>query len=243
MSLDNVRAALQLLSGAGEVTRAKALDAANSLLSAPAQLPGARGTTERAGQLAGQVSTLADELVAAAAANQENIRALVRHEIEGQLQKVGLASSGELQSARAEIDRLKSEVSNLRRGLAKSGPGPSDEAPVARKRPTRKAIADRSASNPSSPSAPKAAGEASGTPAAGPGAKKVPAKKVVKKVPAKAPAATSAQSPGAAAKAASPGAPAKKAPVKKAVKKALGGPTKKSTGGTTTPVTGVESTS
>ncbi|MDF8264200.1 hypothetical protein [Luteipulveratus flavus] len=148
MSLNNVRTALQILSGAGEVTRAKAMEAADALLSVPQQLPGARSTSGRAGQLAGQVATLADELVAAAAANQDNIRALIRSELDTRLQRVGLVPSTELADARAEIERLERQVETLRRELAGRASGPAEAAatpPVARRRPPRTAIAKKSA--------------------------------------------------------------------------------------------------
>ena len=81
MALESVRAALQILSGAGELTRAKATEAAQTLLS----VTGLEKPVGRAGAVASQVSSLADELLEAAAANRELIRETVQAEIAGQL--------------------------------------------------------------------------------------------------------------------------------------------------------------
>jgi hypothetical protein len=69
MAFESVRSYIQLASGLGEMTRARAMEAAQGLLS----LPGADEVTRRAVR----ASTLADQLLEAAKANRANLLALV----------------------------------------------------------------------------------------------------------------------------------------------------------------------
>jgi hypothetical protein len=73
MAFESVRSYIQLASGLGEMTRARAMEAAQGLLS----LPGADEVTRRAVR----ASTLADQLLEAAKANRANLLALVQHEV------------------------------------------------------------------------------------------------------------------------------------------------------------------
>lgn len=114
MAINSVRTALQLLSGAGEVTRAKALEAAGTLL----ELPGVGETSARASQLA-------EELLEAATANQAMVSELVRTEVDGRLAFLGLARGSDLDSAQRKIDSLEREVAELRKQVAGNGAPPS----------------------------------------------------------------------------------------------------------------------
>ncbi|HWC22056.1 MAG TPA: hypothetical protein VG502_07120 [Flexivirga sp.] len=109
MAINSVRTALQLLTGAGEVTRAKALEAAGTLL----ELPGVGETSARAGQLA-------EELIEAATANQAMVTELVRTELDRRLVVLGLARGSDLESAQRKIETLEAEVAALRAGMAKA---------------------------------------------------------------------------------------------------------------------------
>lgn len=148
MGIDSVRAALQIVTGAGELTRTKALEAAANLLA----FPGLGPTAARATQAAGQVSNLADELVAAAAANREMVRSLVRQEMEAQMQRAGVATTGEVASLRAEVEQLKSQVETLREQRSADAPAAAGRSATARpaaktakKAPAKRAPAKKTA--------------------------------------------------------------------------------------------------
>ena len=110
MASDAVRALVNLASGLGELTRARALEAAQGLLA----LPGA----EEVGKRALQASTLADQLLEAARANRAHLVALVRSEIESALRRGELARHADVESARAALASLTHEVDELRASLA-----------------------------------------------------------------------------------------------------------------------------
>ncbi|WP_265446957.1 hypothetical protein [Flexivirga meconopsidis] len=209
MALDSVRTALQIVTGAGEITRTKALEAAGTLL----EVPGVGLATTRAGVIAGQVSQLADELIDAAAANRQMVHDLVAQEVTSQLDRIGLARSAELDAARAQIEHLQSEVTSLRQERAAAAaaaaavatmPAPAKEAsakePSAKKAPAKKA-GKRSATKKAATKKSTMATAASRTTA--------------KKAPAKKAAATKS----AAKKAAATKSVAKKTPARKAAKK------------------------
>ena len=107
MSFESFRGYVQLASGLGELTRARATEAAQGLLS----LPGVGATT---GKFTVQVSALAEELLAAAAANREHLTTLVRHEVEAAVTRLGLVAAEKLEESRAEVARLRAEVAALR---------------------------------------------------------------------------------------------------------------------------------
>src|SRR3954453_5192630 len=111
MAFESVRGYVQLASGLGELTRARALEAAQGLLA----LPGMAGTT---GKVAGQVGALAEEILAAAFANRENLTALVRGEVDVAVSRLGLVPAADLEGARDEVARLRAEVSRLREATA-----------------------------------------------------------------------------------------------------------------------------
>ena len=83
MAFESVRSYVQLASGLGEMTKAKAMDAAQGLLA----LPGADEVTRRAVQ----ASTLADQLLEAARANRANLLTLIQGEVESALKKADVA--------------------------------------------------------------------------------------------------------------------------------------------------------
>jgi hypothetical protein len=118
MSFESFRGYAQLASGLGELTRARATEAAQGLLS----LPGVGATT---GKLTVQVSALAEELLAAAAANREHLTTLVRHEVEAAVTRLGLVAAEKLEESRAEVARLRAEVAALRSAASSSSIGTS----------------------------------------------------------------------------------------------------------------------
>jgi polyhydroxyalkanoate synthesis regulator phasin len=120
MVFESVRGYVELASGLTDLTRARAMEAAQGLLSLPASSV-ATGT-----KMAGQATALADELLAAAAANRENITLLVRTEVDAAITRLGLVPVQRYQEAEAEAERLRAEVAKLR--SAASQPAPSSPA-------------------------------------------------------------------------------------------------------------------
>jgi polyhydroxyalkanoate synthesis regulator phasin len=127
MSFESFRGYVQLASGLGELSRARATEAAQVLLS----LPGVGATT---GKLTAQVSALAEELLAAAAANREHLTTLVRHEVEAAVTRLGLVAAEKLEESRAEVARLRAEVAALRSAASSSSIGTSVRTTAAAKK-------------------------------------------------------------------------------------------------------------
>lgn len=128
MSFESVRPYVQLASGLSDLTRARAMEAAQGLLSLPA-VGIATGT-----KMASQAVELADELLATAAANRSNVTTLVRGEVDVAISRLGLVPVQKLQEVQAEAARLRAENAQLR-SAASTG---------AAKGPARKAAAARS---------------------------------------------------------------------------------------------------
>ena len=126
MSFESFRGYVQLASGLGELTRARATEAAQGLLS----LSGVGATT---GKLTVQVSALAEELLAAATANREHLTTLVRHEVEAAVTRLGLVAAEKLEESQEEAARLRAEVASLR-----SNSRPSTKGNAVRNTATKK---------------------------------------------------------------------------------------------------------
>ncbi len=132
MTFESIRGYLQLASGLVEVTRAKATEAAMSLLTLPSTISG--------GTLSAQAQDLAEELMAAAAANRSNLIALVRSEVEKAVAKASVMSLDELDRARAGMAKLSSDVEELRdevlrRPAVRAVPGVSEMSAMLGVRP------------------------------------------------------------------------------------------------------------
>ena len=108
MVFESVRGYVQLASGLSELTRARATEAAQGLLS----MQGAGIAT--GSKLAVQVSALAEELLAAATTNRHNLTALVRSEVDVAVTRMGLVAAEKLAASQAEAARLRAEVAALR---------------------------------------------------------------------------------------------------------------------------------
>lgn len=215
MAINSVRTALQLLSGAGEVTRAKALEAAGTLL----EMPGVGETSARAGQLA-------EELLEAATANQAMVSELVRTEVDGRLAFLGLARGSDLEAAQRKIDSLEREVADLRKQVAQNGASPTAGGSGSAGRADRSSVKKAAGSDAGTKPVKKTA-KVPATNAAETSAKKSsPAKKSASTPPRKS-ASTSAKR---TARKTAKKAPAKKASAKKTARKtAKNAPAKKST--------------
>ena len=114
MVFESVRGYVELASGLGELTRARALEAAQGLLSLPSTGV-ATGT-----KMAVQASALADELLSASVANRASLTALVRTEVETAVTLLGLVPAQKLAESRAEAATLRAEVARLRSATPKA---------------------------------------------------------------------------------------------------------------------------
>ena len=136
MVFESVRGYVQLASGLTELTRARATEAANGLLS----LQGAG--MESGSKLAVQVSALAEELLAAATANRHNLTALVRSEVDAAVNRIGLVPAEQLQESQAEVAALRAELTALR---ASSSKGSTVKKTAAKKTAAKKTAAKKTA--------------------------------------------------------------------------------------------------
>ena len=112
---DALKGYLGLASGLSEVTRQRAIGAAKALV--------AQGEAT-----AGQVTSLADDLLAQSRSNREAVTALVKYEVDRALGRVGLASNDEVGELTARIRALEGSVRELHRDLAAAGHGDSSPA-------------------------------------------------------------------------------------------------------------------
>src|SRR5690349_11205416 len=113
MAFESVRSYVQLASGLGEMTKARAMDAAQGLLA----LPGADEVTRRAVQ----ASTLADQLLEAARANRANLLSLIQSEVESALKKADVARVADVDAARVALTTVTKEIAELRAMLVATG--------------------------------------------------------------------------------------------------------------------------
>jgi polyhydroxyalkanoate synthesis regulator phasin len=132
---DALKGYLALASGLTEVTRQRATAAAKALV--------AQGEAT-----AGQVTGLADDLIAQSKSNREAMTALVRFEVDKALGRVGLASADEVSELTARVRSLESELRG-KAGASTAKKAPAKKAPAkkapAKKAPAKKAPAKKAA--------------------------------------------------------------------------------------------------
>jgi hypothetical protein len=195
--MDAVRSYVQLASGLTQVTRQKAMEAARALLAAAPASDVTTAASVGAQALSGQVSALADELMATGRQNRAQLRELVRAEIEAVLSRWGLSADAELEAAlavsRARVVELEGRLARLEAGRSKSASTTKSAKKTAKKTATKSAAKKTAAKKTA--------------------AKKTAAKKAVaKQAPAAQPAATQAAaeqaSPTSTSAATAPSTPA-----------------------------------
>ncbi len=177
---DALKGYLALATGLSEVTRQRAVGAAKALV--------AQGEAT-----AGQVSSLADDLLVQSRSNREAVTALVKYEVDRALGRVGLASNDEVGELTARIRALEGSVRELHRDLAAAGHGDSSPTRTASAAsvPARTAPAGKAASKPPVKTAPVKTASVKTVPVKTASVKTVPAKTApvktasVKTVPAK----------------------------------------------------------
>ena len=209
MAKRSIQGYVELASGLGELTRSRAKEAAQEILS----LAGSDASRKKAAK---QVSDLADELLHAAQSNRKHLVRLVRREVETALGKLDVNRlSGDVQTLAATVAGLATQVDDMARsatGLNARTPGPVADA-LADFEPEPARVVAR-------PGAPAKKAPAKKAPAKKAAATKAPAKKApAKKAPAKKATTTTARK-----------APARKTPAKKATATAKKAPAKKATG-------------
>ena len=99
MSFDGMRGYLQLVTGLGEATRAKATEVAQGLLS--------MATRPNPTELAAQVASLAEDVMSAAESNRAALVRMIRREVED------FVESSTTLVKRSDLDSLMSMVSSL----------------------------------------------------------------------------------------------------------------------------------
>ncbi len=153
MSFESVRPYVQLASGLSDLTRARAMEAAQGLLTLPAAGI-ATGT-----KMASQAVDLADEVLAVAMANRLSLTALVRSEVEVAISALGLVPVQKLEEVQAEAARLRAENAQLRSASSRAA-APKAAAKKAAPRSTA-----RTAKTAGKASAPRSAVTTRATPA------------------------------------------------------------------------------
>jgi polyhydroxyalkanoate synthesis regulator phasin len=108
MVKDALRGYLALASGVTEVTAARARAAARVLV-------------EQGESTAGQISTLAEDLMETSRRNREGLVLIVRHEVEATLRRLGLGAAGDVDALTQRVRRLEQAVRELGRSRDAAG--------------------------------------------------------------------------------------------------------------------------
>jgi hypothetical protein len=106
--LNDIRGYLQMASGLTEVTAAKAREIAMSLVGQGVNL------STKAPDVVGQVQELADDLVATSKGNRDLLTGMIRTEVDKAVGRMGFVREDELAALRRHVQRLESEMSELR---------------------------------------------------------------------------------------------------------------------------------
>lgn len=215
----SIQGFVQLASGLGEMTKARATEAATEILTLTTKAPHAGK------KLAKQATAMAEGLLEAAEANRQQLVTLVRTEIDGAVSKLGLGTlahevatlSGNVQLLFAQLDELRSGGSGATPSAVKSPAAAPTEAAGAAPKPSASKSAAPTKRGPRK-------SMAEGSKSASARAKKAPAKKAA---PAKGASAAKKASPGKQATPAKKAAPAKKASAAKQAVPAKKAPAKK----------------
>lgn len=130
MVRDALRGYLALASGIGDMTAARARAAAKALV-------------EQGEATAGQVTALADDLVATSRRNRESLLLLVRHEVEQTVKRLGLAPAADVETLTRRVRDLERAVRELKAGADKPAAKPAAKTasatkPAAQKPPAKK---------------------------------------------------------------------------------------------------------
>jgi polyhydroxyalkanoate synthesis regulator phasin len=124
---DALRGYLSLASGLSDVTAARARAAARSLV-------------EQGEATAGQVSALAEDLIATSRRNRESVLLLVRHEVEQAVRRLGVGASSDVETLTTRVRELERTVRELRARAARPADAPvaAPKAATAKAAPAKK---------------------------------------------------------------------------------------------------------
>lgn len=149
--LDALRGYVQLATGLGEVTVAKAREAAAALLSQGLDLekvpdvPGKDSAVDAAKVAAGQVQALTDNLLEQSSQNRELMVGLVRTEVDRAAGRLGFVREEELAAVRRHVSRLETQLAEVRAQVMGDAPAAAPAAPAAapakKKAPVKKKVA------------------------------------------------------------------------------------------------------
>ena len=153
--LNDLRTYLQLATGVTEATAAKAKDVVSGLVAQGLNLT---SKVQPVQDVADQVQELADELVETSRTNRELLIGMIRSEVDKAVGRMGFVREDELAAVRRHVQRLESEIADLRSHSA-GATAASSSAPAAAATSTDTASSpaqDESASATNGESAPKA---------------------------------------------------------------------------------------
>jgi len=153
--LNDLRTYLQLATGVTEATAAKAKDVVSGLVAQGLNLT---SKVQPVQDVADQVQELADELVETSRTNRELLIGMIRSEVDKAVGRMGFVREDELAAVRRHVQRLESEIADLRSHPA-DATAASSSAPAAAATATDTASSpaqDESASATNGESAPKA---------------------------------------------------------------------------------------
>jgi hypothetical protein len=151
--LDALRGYVQLATGLGEVTVAKAREAAAALLSQGLDLekvpdvPGKDSAVDAAKVAAGQVQALTDNLLEQSSQNRELMVGLVRTEVDRAAGRLGFVREEELAAVRRHVSRLETQLAEVRAQVmgdgasATAAPSAPAAATPKKKVPVKKKVA------------------------------------------------------------------------------------------------------
>ena len=224
MAKSSIQGFVELASGLGEMTRARAAEAVGEILELTANAPSSSK------KVAKQANKLAEEFVSAAETNRQQITRLIRRELENAMSGLDLGTvSAEVESLRRRVQDLAGQVEALATIALKQGedavaaglaalpgavsPGASAPEPAPAASKPASTATERLAKKASAKKAPARTTAAKKT-----SAKKAPVKTTAAKkaTPRPVTAATTAAKKAPAKATAARKAPAKKAPAKKA---------------------------
>jgi len=141
MVKDALKAYLQLASGLTEVTRERAMSAAQALVTQV----GSRSRNPK--ESSAQVRALADELAKTARDNRDLVMGMVRAETERAVSAVGAASTDEVTALRRRVDAMQSRLDQLVSDADEATPTPlTVKKVVAKKVVAKRAVAKKAGS-------------------------------------------------------------------------------------------------
>lgn len=109
--LDDLRTYVQMATGITEATTAKAKEVVSGLLASGIALT---SRAVPAPEMVGQVQELADDLVATSRNNREVLTGVIRAEVDKAVGRMGFVREDELAALRRHVQRLETEVQEMR---------------------------------------------------------------------------------------------------------------------------------